>query len=215
MSETGLRERKKQRTRQAIGEAAFRLFEERGFENVTVAEVARAADVSEGTVFNYFPTKEDLVLGDAESLDEDFLRAISARAPGESVLDAVRTHTLATASRMREAPAATRLAFRTVLQGAPSVRARWRDGSRVQEEKLAALLASETSAETGDASPFVVAGVLGLLRRLAFYDVIGWPDGKRRSAAKSEEAIRRAFDLLGAGIAEYGVRGRKRESRGV
>ena len=59
--EPGLRERKKQRTRELIAESARRLFVKRGFERVTVAEVARAAEVSEATVFNYFPTKEDLL----------------------------------------------------------------------------------------------------------------------------------------------------------
>ena len=60
-TETGLRERKKQQTRQLLAETARRLFAERGFENVSIVEIARAADVSEATVFNYFPTKEDLV----------------------------------------------------------------------------------------------------------------------------------------------------------
>jgi AcrR family transcriptional regulator len=60
-SELGLRELKKARTRQAIQEAAWRLFAERGFEAVTVKEIARVAEVAEKTVFNYFPTKEDLI----------------------------------------------------------------------------------------------------------------------------------------------------------
>ena len=60
-AELGLRERKKLRTRQLIAETAMRLFVERGFDAVPVAAVARAAEVSEATVFNYFPTKEDLV----------------------------------------------------------------------------------------------------------------------------------------------------------
>ncbi|TMM00918.1 MAG: helix-turn-helix transcriptional regulator, partial [Actinobacteria bacterium] len=58
--ELGLRERKKQRTRELIEATARQLFIERGFEAVPVAEIARAAEVSEATVFNYFPTKEDL-----------------------------------------------------------------------------------------------------------------------------------------------------------
>src|SRR3954451_6546949 len=85
---TGLRERKKQRTRELIAESARRLFGERGFEAVTVAEIARAADVSAQTVFNYFPTKEDLVYWRLESFEDELLGTIRARAPGESVLTA-------------------------------------------------------------------------------------------------------------------------------
>src|ERR671925_604506 len=84
----GLRERKKQQTRQLIAETARRLFTERGFERVTVAEIARAADVSEQTVFNYFPTKEDLVYWRLESFEQDLLAAVRDREPGEPVLAA-------------------------------------------------------------------------------------------------------------------------------
>ena len=69
--ELGLRERKKQRTRELIAETARRLFAARGFERVTIAEVAREADVSEQTVFNYFPTKEDLVYWRFEGFEDE------------------------------------------------------------------------------------------------------------------------------------------------
>src|SRR5215213_4327779 len=84
----GLRERKKQRTREQIAEAARELFTERGFDRVTVAQVARAAEVSEQTVFNYFATKEDLVYWRLGSFEEELLRTIREREPGESVLEA-------------------------------------------------------------------------------------------------------------------------------
>ena len=78
----GRRERKKQQTREHIAETARRLFGERGFEGVTVAEVAREADVAEQTVYNYFPTKEDLVYWRLESFEERLLEAVRDREPG-------------------------------------------------------------------------------------------------------------------------------------
>ena len=78
---TGLRERKKLQTRRHIAETARRLFSERGFERVPVAEVARVADVAETTVFNYFSTKEDLVYWQLASFEEELLRAVRERPP--------------------------------------------------------------------------------------------------------------------------------------
>src|SRR5262245_48773831 len=97
----GLRERKKRRTRRTIAAIATRLFAERGFEHVTVAEIASLAEVSTKTVFNYFPTKEDLVLYGREEIEASLLQAIQRRALGESVLTAARRHTLEQAKRMR------------------------------------------------------------------------------------------------------------------
>jgi AcrR family transcriptional regulator len=84
----GLRERKKLQTRRQIAEIARRRFSEDGFERVTVAEIAREAQVSEKTVFNYFPTKEDLVYWRLESFEQELLGTIRDRAEGESVLEA-------------------------------------------------------------------------------------------------------------------------------
>src|SRR5580765_1019753 len=92
---TGLRERKKEATRLLITETARRLFAERGFEAVTVADVARAADVAPKTVFNYFPTKEDLFYSRLEAFEEELLEAVRTRAVGESVLHAFSRFLLA------------------------------------------------------------------------------------------------------------------------
>src|SRR4029450_453015 len=86
--ELGLRERKKRQTRRAIAEAAKRLFLERGFDQVSVAEVARVADVSEQTVFNYFPSKEDLVFERMDTFENELLAAVQHRSEGESALQA-------------------------------------------------------------------------------------------------------------------------------
>src|SRR5215469_17491093 len=87
-TEVGMRERKKQRTRELIRDTAVRLFMERGFDQVTIAEIARDADVSEATVFNHFPTKEDLVYGQLEVFEDELLQAVRNRPPGQSALGA-------------------------------------------------------------------------------------------------------------------------------
>src|ERR687888_1901998 len=91
----GLRERKKRQTRELIAETARRLFAEHGFERVTVATIARAADVSEQTVFNYFPTKEDLVYWRLGAFEDELLTTIRDRTPGEAAVAAFRRFVLA------------------------------------------------------------------------------------------------------------------------
>ena len=87
-TQLGLRELKKQRTRQLIADTAWRLFAERGFDEVPVAEIAREAEVSEATVFNYFPTKEDLVFSRMEAFEQELLSALRDRPEGESIVQA-------------------------------------------------------------------------------------------------------------------------------
>ncbi|WP_433215990.1 TetR family transcriptional regulator [Microtetraspora malaysiensis] len=91
----GLREDKKRRTRQAIGDVAMRLFAERGFEAVTVNEIAEAAGVAKVTLFKYFPSKESLVL---HAVEEDLAGVVLARPPGRSPLRALREYLLAFAA---------------------------------------------------------------------------------------------------------------------
>jgi AcrR family transcriptional regulator len=86
---TGLRERKKQRTRREISDVATRLFIERGFDRVTLAEIADAAEVSVKTIFNHFGSKEDLYFDRADELRESFVRTVTERPEGVGVLDAL------------------------------------------------------------------------------------------------------------------------------
>src|SRR4051812_426482 len=88
--EEGLRERKKRETRQRIAGIAMGLFLQRGFDNVTVAEVARAAAGSVNTVFNYFPTKEDLFLDRSEEVESLPRQVIEGRLPGEAAVQGLR-----------------------------------------------------------------------------------------------------------------------------
>jgi AcrR family transcriptional regulator len=97
-SSVSLRESNKARTRQAISDVATRLFVERGFENVTVAEIAEAARVSVKTVFNYFSTKEDLFFDRADDVRDAIIAAVRKRPEGTSVLSAL--HELFTQRRV-------------------------------------------------------------------------------------------------------------------
>jgi AcrR family transcriptional regulator len=90
MTVTGHRERKKQRTREQIVDAAFRLFAERGFAATTVADIAAAADIAPRTFFSYFPSKEEVVFFDFDGLFESLSAAIVGRPDGVSAIDALR-----------------------------------------------------------------------------------------------------------------------------
>ncbi|MER6128005.1 TetR/AcrR family transcriptional regulator [Streptomyces sp. NPDC001795] len=90
----GLRERKKQRTHAAISDAAIALFLEHGFNQVSVAQVAEAAEVSKRTLFAYFPAKEDLVVHRLADHETEIARVVRARPPGTAPLTAVREHFL-------------------------------------------------------------------------------------------------------------------------
>ena len=89
-AELGLRERKKQRTREQIVEAAMRLFDERGFEHVTIADIAAAADIAPRTFFAYFPSKEDVVFHDHGAYFDVLQARIDGRAEGETTIAVLR-----------------------------------------------------------------------------------------------------------------------------
>ena len=93
---TGLRERKKQRTREAIVDAALELFAERGYEQTTIADIADAADVSARTVFSYFPSKEDILFSDLGQLQAQLAQMLADRAEGVTTLDVLRDFIYAT-----------------------------------------------------------------------------------------------------------------------
>src|SRR4029453_10047725 len=153
-TELGLRERKKQQTRQTIAEAAKRLFLERGFDQVSVAEVARAADVSEQTVFNYFPTKEDLVFERMDTFENELLAAVQDRPEGESALQAFVRFILDRSSTAIADDGKRRIAELTKLVSAsPSLMARERQITAKHTAALTALLAKETDANPEDIEP--------------------------------------------------------------
>jgi AcrR family transcriptional regulator len=207
--EPGLRERKKQQTRQAIATAAFDLFAERGFDSVTVAEVARRADVSEATVFNYFPTKEDLVFSHLVAFEVALLDAIRTRAQGQSIPDAF----LAFVLRQRglvgagDPEARDRLAtISRMITGSRALRNRERQIYDDYTGTLAGLIATETSAKPADVEPWVVANALiGVHRALVDYvraQVLAGSSGPQLARGARAQA-ERALALLDRGFAGF------------
>ena len=101
MTEAGLRERKKARTRRVIADAAARLFAERGYEQVAVSDVAREAEVSVQTVYNYFQTKEQLVTDLDREFQDQLSRLIRTRAAGTTPAAAIRQVVLSSVEGIR------------------------------------------------------------------------------------------------------------------
>ena len=209
-AEAGLRERKKQKTRQAIFDTARRLFGERRFEDVTVAEIARAADVSEVTVFNYFPTKEDLFYGGMQFFEEDLLEAVRSRPRGESAIRAFRRRLLQGTEALgsKERVAAITQAGDTVA-ASPSLVAREREIVERYTQRLAELLAADTRSEPGDVEPMAAAAaMMGAHRAMVDY-VRRRVSAGRKGPALVEDAraqIRRGFARLERGLDGYAAK---------
>ena len=210
---SGLRERKKEQTRQLIAETARRLFSERGFDRVTVAEVARAAEVSEQTVFNYFPTKEDLVYWRLQSFEDELLRTIRERESGEPALAAFGRFILAERGLLakRDPQAREELAALTrMIAGSPALLAREQQIFASYTASLAALLAQETGAHDADVRPWVAANaMMGVHSAIVHHARRRIVDGARhpRLAAEVRALAEEALALLGGGLDDYAVKG--------
>jgi AcrR family transcriptional regulator len=204
----GLRERKKQQTRQQVAEAARRLFAERGFEHVTVAEVARAAEVSQQTVFNYFATKEDLVFWRLGAFEEELLASIRDREPGQSALAAFEGFLLQQRGLLASPePGAQEMlaAVARTIAESPALRAREQQIFSGFTDALAALLAEETGAGEGDVRPWVAANaIIGIHRAVVAHARRRVIEGARHPELAEEV---RATAEQAVALVEGGLRG--------
>jgi len=208
----GLRERKKAQTRRLIADTAWRLFADRGFEQVTVAEVAREAQVAVATVFNYFPTKEDLFFFRLEAFGADLVEAVAGRAAGEPALAAFRRQLLGAGGLLAQVEAGDDQALerlRTVnrvIADSPALQAREQQAFAATAAALADRLAADGGAAPGDLDPQVAANALvGVQRALVNYT-------RRRVLAEERPAglaadvralAERAFALVERGLGDY------------
>jgi AcrR family transcriptional regulator len=203
-AEPGLRERKKQQTRRRIADVAIRLFAERGFDHVPVTEVARVADVSEATVFNYFPSKEDLVYQGMDEYEGTLLDAVRTRAPGTSVLDAFRAVLLRPRGALADGdPAATdRIAtVARIIAGSTALQTRELRAIDRHTAALADLIDREGATKI---EPWVVAnalmGVQRAMKNAVHRQALAGQDGIARDVVAQARA---ALDMLAHGLGDY------------
>jgi AcrR family transcriptional regulator len=205
----GLRERKKRQTREAIAQAAMALFAAHGFDAVTVADVARAADVSEKTVFNYFPAKEDLVLHGGEERRAALIEAIRSRPAGVSLVEPFRAATLEFVERVEHDPVESIVGLPRLVAHSRALRNRLFLGWEEEAAALAPVIAAEAGAPEGDLVPAVVARTLAWTNRLvfraAFTRLIAGED-QRAVAADLRDQTHRAYEALEQGLAGYGAK---------
>ncbi|MGD0555486.1 MAG: TetR family transcriptional regulator [Streptosporangiaceae bacterium] len=202
----GLREQHKQRTRAAISAAATRLFAERGFDQVTIAQVAETAGVAKMTVANYFPRKEDLVFDQADAVISQLARTITSRTDGESYLAAVRRDYLAELDRADGTTGITSAGFAAMIQRSPALAAR---GAEIAYQREHALGDAIAAAEGTDSPELrLVAAQLAAAHRVLYAEaarrsLAGEPRASIRAALG--QAAQRVFDLLEPSIGSYGV----------
>lgn len=170
---TGLRQRKKQRTREDLVEAGIRLFLEQGYEQTTVDQIAAAVEVSQRTFFRYFATKEDLAFGAVIVAEELFYEELCRRPPQESPLTALRRAARVVHEEMRNATSTTvdsglHLSVVRLIESTPSLLAAHLRRAEELEERVAAELARREGVDlSADLRPRLVTAVFTAACRAA------------------------------------------------
>ena len=181
----GLRERKKQRTRETIARAAHELFAERGYHATTLPDIAEAADVSTRTIFAYFPSKEDILFSEFPVMKEALAQALAERPEGEDALETVRKFIL---SMHKERTDADRQ-LRHCVDSDETLRSHLRARLAQLEEMIAPAIAKDLGASEDDLRPQVVAASL-----TAAFNVLSERGEGPSAAPKSAEELAAQID---------------------
>jgi AcrR family transcriptional regulator len=203
----GLRDRRKRQTREAISDVATRMFAARGFDEVTIAQVADAAGVAKMTVTNYFPHKEDLVFDRAEAVIRSLADVAATRAPGESLLAAIRRDYAERVARADVTLGLSSPAFARMIASSPALASRARQMQDLRERALGDAIAAETGVD--DPQQRIAAALLASVHR-----VLDAEASRRSLAGQPREEIcavlaaaaTRAFDLLEPSLGGYSLR---------
>ena len=190
MSSTGLRERKKALTRKRIADTAARLFAERGYENVAVSDVAREADVAEQTVYNYFPSKKQLVTDREQQIQERLCLLIRSRPPGSTPAAAIREFVLRAVTGIRDIPSELwrgELGYLTAIS--PTVHGLALELIDRQARALAAVI-SDTTAVTPEIARLHGIALAGV------FEIIISEAGRRTRDGQSQTKIARELSRI-------------------
>src|SRR3954447_16264336 len=192
---SGLRERKKLATRRALHEAALRLVAERGLDSVSVDDIAARADVSPRTLFNYFASKDDAVVGLDPSLPQRQAPALTDRPPEESPLEALREVHREMAAQMAQEPQLWPLRLQ-VIEAHPVLHARLHAAFGTAERVLADAIAERTGTRVDvDAYPTLLSAVQGSVLRTALHRWLA-----SDFTADLPRLVDEGWDLLAAGL---------------
>lgn len=203
----GLRARKKRAARYGIAANARRLFAERGFDRVTVAEIAAAAGVSEKTVFNYFPTKEDLAFAGREEGIMRLVVDITERPPDTSVLEVFRALTTAVIDDYVAAGDEDLITVAKIIKSSPALQERLTVGWESGAAAVTAAIAATSDASDDDLVPGIVARALWWTHRSVFLEALHGlleDEDRNRLAVRLHAAAVRAYDQLARGMGDYG-----------
>ncbi|WP_327086125.1 TetR/AcrR family transcriptional regulator [Nonomuraea sp. NBC_01738] len=201
----GVSKEKKALRREHIRNTALALFAERGFEAVTVNEIAEAAGVAKVTLFNYFPSKEDLVL---DGVKEDTAAVVAARRPGQTPLDALREHYLAMPDGVAGLDVEALMTRMRIIVGSAALVAGVQRIQYLQRVELAAVLSGRAAcdAHTDDLEADLMAAQIVATVQMVqqgFFQRLAAGVSLREAGTSLAGDVRQAFDLLEHG---YGRR---------
>lgn len=221
----GLRERKKRLMRQLISDTATVMFLERGFEEVRVVEIAEACEVSEKTIYNYFPTKESLVFDNEDDMVEDIRRAIGPKASTSSpvasmvelIIEDLAQQVRSWESRFPSAGYGENLRrFWAMIEHSPSLTAAWYELTERLFKVAVSTLAERAGMDPSEPEPRIAANAILGLWRVAF-DAMMKHAGEGLNASQIRDAVagdvRRAARLIDTGLWSFGLVAQGAESR--
>jgi AcrR family transcriptional regulator len=206
----GLRERKKALMRQLISDTATLMFLERGFDEVRVSEVAAACDVSEKTIYNYFPTKESLLLDREEESTNQLRRALGpdgdAISPVEAIVRILKGEVdeFVTHFNTNQVIYPQIAAFNDLIESTPSLKAARADMIDRLAQVAAESMAARAGIDPNDPEPQIAADALTSLWRIFYRAIVKYSNDEGLTGDEIRDAVlsdvRRAARLLDTGL---------------